>query len=852
MQNITSYTVIPALPEKLARLKDLSLNLYWSWVDEIIQLFRRLDVQLWESTGHNPVLMLGNVSQRKLETLATNGSFLAHLDRAWERLDSYLHEETWFGKNYGDLKDFNVAYFSAEFGITECLPIYSGGLGLLAGDHLKSASDLGLPLIGVGLLYQQGYFRQYLNIDGWQQESYPNNDFYNLPIKLVKNDKNEPLTIYVDFPGRKVYAQIWLAQVGRIPLYLLDTNIPLNNKQDQDITDQLYGGDSEIRIQQEIILGIGGVKALKALGITPKVCHMNEGHSAFLGLERIRELVSEKGLKPNEASVAMSPRNVFTTHTPVEAGIDQFHPNLVEKYFSEYYKSLKIEYSDLFGLGRQNPNDMTEPFNMAYLALTLSAYHNGVSRLHGEVSRNMWQKRWPQLPVSEVPINYVTNGVHSRSWISSDMKGLLYRYLGPTWREDPSDQSIWENVEQIPAEELWNTHERRRERLVAFARRRLKQQLIKRGASTHEIDLADEILNPSALTIGFARRFATYKRGNLILRDRERLKRLLMDNDNQLQFIIAGKAHPKDDAGKDIIRQIVHFSRDPEVRKRIVFIEDYDMVVARYMVQGVDVWLNNPRRPMEASGTSGMKAAANGVLNLSILDGWWIEGFEIDPNVGWAIGKGEDYTDFNYQDDVEANALYDLLEKEIIPLFYDRGSDNLPRGWINKMKCTLRRLAPIFNTNRMVQEYTEKCYLPSYNRSEKMTLNNFERARKLASWKNDVQKHWKDIKIEKVQCGNSKDLPIGKDLAVEAWINLGTLKPKAINVEIYFGVLDENRKIINGNTVKMEVEGNKDGVHHYIGNIECTNSGLHGFTIRILPFHEDLGNPYELHLIHWQ
>lgn len=852
MQNIITYNVVPSLPDNLTKLKDLAFNLYWSWVDEIIQLFRRLDNNLWESTGHNPVLMLGNVSQRKLESLSSNSSFLAHLDRAWDSLDLYLHEETWYQRNYSDLKDFNIAYFSAEFGITESLPIYSGGLGMLAGDHLKAASDLGLPLIGVGILYQQGYFRQYLNIDGWQQESYPNNDFYNLPIKPVKDKNNEPVIISVDFPGRKVFVQVWLAEVGRIPLYLLDTNIPQNNRQDQDITDQLYGGDKETRVQQEIILGIGGIRALKAVGITPKVCHMNEGHSAFLGLERIRELVTEKKLKPNEAFVAMSPRNIFTTHTPVEAGIDQFPPELIEKYFSEYYKSLKIDSSEFYGLGRQNPMDNHENFNMAYLALTLSAYYNSVSRLHGEVSRIMWQKRWPELPVNEIPIAFVTNGVHSRSWISSDMKSLLMRYLGPGWREDPSDQSIWENVEQIPPEELWNTHERRRERLVAFARRKLKQQLIKRGASPHEIDIADEILNPNALTIGFARRFATYKRGNLILRNRDRLKKILTDKDCPVQFIFAGKAHPKDDAGKDIIRQLIHFSRDPEIRKRVVFLEDYDMVVARYMVQGVDVWLNTPRRPMEASGTSGMKAAANGVLNLSILDGWWIEGYEIDPNVGWAIGKGEDYSDYNYQDEVEANALYDLLEKDVIPLFYERGSDDLPRNWINKMKATFRRLAPVFNTNRMVQEYCEKCYIPAYKRSSRLTLNNFEGARKLAAWKKEVQLSWKDIKIEKVETDTSKELPIGNLLKVEAWIKLGVLKPKAVTVEIYYGNLDENRNIIDANTVKMNVEDEKNNIYHYLGNIACSNSGLHGFTIRILPYHEDLVNAYELHLIHWQ
>ncbi len=852
MPAITNYTVVPHLPENLSRLKDLAYNLYWCWVGEIIQLFRRMDPILWEKTNHNPVKMLGMIDQTKLEHLSTNASFLNHLERAYSRLDFYMKEETWFQKNYSDLTDFNIAYFSAEFGITECLPIYSGGLGILSGDHLKSASDLGIPLIGIGLLYQQGYFRQYLNFDGWQQELYPDNDFYNLPITLIKDKKNKPIICSVNFQNKPIYFQIWKAQVGRVPLYLLDTNILVNEQKHQDICDQLYGGDKETRIQQEFILGIGGIRALKAIGITPKVCHMNEGHSAFLGLERIKDLIEEHKLKPDEALVATSQCSVFTTHTPVEAGIDQFSPDLVNKYFRDSYSRLGINEQTFFGLGRQNVHDQNESFNMAFLALTLSSYYNGVSRLHGEVSRKMWQKRWPGLPVDEIPIKHITNGIHSRSWISNDMKGLYFRYLGPSWREDPSDQTAWENVEQIPAEELWSTHERRRERLVAFARRKFKEQLIRRGASTHEITMAEEILHPDTLTIGFARRFATYKRGTLLLKNKERLKNLLTNKERPVQFIFAGKAHPKDEAGKELIKQIVHFSRDPEVKRRIVFLEDYDQMIARYLVQGVDVWMNTPRRPMEASGTSGMKVIVNGGLNLSVLDGWWVEAFEIDPNVGWSIGKGEEYTDLAYQDDVEANALYDLLEKEVIPLFYERGQDDLPRGWINRMKSSLKRLCPIFNTNRMVQEYTENCYIPAYHNYEKLFRNDFELAKKLAAWKSHLNQHWNELQIIKVEADTTKDLTVNDELSVNSWVKLGNLKPEDVIVEVYYGALDHDGKIVGGFSKKMSVTGQSDGIYHYTGKISCSTSGLHGFTIRILPFHENLVHPYEMHLIYWQ
>jgi len=855
MLNITEFSVVPCLPEKLKGLRDLAGNLYWAWNHDTIGLFRRMDPALWESTRHNPVLMLQLIDQQTLESLAADDGFLAHLERVKKQTENYINErKTWFAKNHGDLEgNFTVAYFSAEFGITECIPIYSGGLGVLAGDHLKSASDLGIPVVGVGLMYQHGYFRQYLNIDGYQQESYYENDPFKMPVELVRTNGNGPLLVEVDFPGRKVYARIWKAKVGRVPLYLLDTNLPANNPNDRAITYQLYGGDKEMRIQQEILIGMGGVKALAALGIGSCVCHMNEGHSAFSGIERILMVMEEEGLSFDEALMAVRAGGIFTTHTPVPAGIDQFEPNLVDRYFSSYYDRLGLDRKSFLALGRRNPDNDLEPFNMALLAFRFSAYYNGVSRLHAKVSRQMWHSGWPGVPVDDIPITHVTNGVHIHSWISAETTDLLERYLGNRWREDPKDKTIWQRVDQIPDEELWRTHERRRERLIAFARKRLKAQLIDRGASTQEIDLADEVLEPAALTIGFARRFATYKRATLILRDPERLKRILTDKDRPVQFIFAGKAHPRDEEGKALIRQIVHFSRDPEVRRRMVFLENYDMIVSRYMVQGVDVWLNNPRRPMEASGTSGMKVLYNGGLNLSVLDGWWEEAYEIDQNAGWAIGKGEEYDDLNLQDEVEANALYNLLEAEVIPLFYQRTEDGLPRRWIEKIKASIGKLGPLYNTNRMVQEYFERFYLKAAENCRTLAENNYARARALARWRKKIEAGWESLKIEKVTADTSHEYTVGNRMTVTAEVKLGALKPDDVSVEVYYGPLNQRREITNARTVVMQPKGNSpDGSYTYEGSVPCTQSGQHGFTVRVLPKHKDLAHPYEPGLILWQ
>jgi glycogen phosphorylase len=854
MNNISEYTIVPKLPEKLGILRELACNLYWDWHYDIIDLFRRMDSELWETTRHNPVMMLSTMSQETLNALAADDGFLAHLERVKILVSDYLDDQkTWFQKTHGDSTGLKVAYFSAEFGITECLPIYSGGLGILAGDHLKSASDLGIPLVGIGLMYQHGYFRQYLNIDGYQQESYIENDPFKMPVVLVKKENHEPLIISVKFPGREVYARIWKAQVGRVPLYLLDTNIPDNNPNDRQITYQLYGGDKEMRIQQEILIGIGGVRALEALGIKPSVFHMNEGHAAFLGLERIRQIMEKEKLTFDQARMAVRGGGVFTTHTPVPAGIDMFDPSMAERYFAYYMEYFKLSKKSFLGLGRRNPENDLEPFNMVYLAFRLSSCYNGVSRLHAEVSRNMWQSGWPGVPVDDIPITHITNGVHVFSWINHEVKELYDRYLGHRWRENPTDNSTWEKVDQIPSEELWRTHERRRERLVAFARSRLKNQLAGRGASRQEIEVANEVLDPGALTIGFARRFATYKRATLLLKDPERFKKILTNKERPVQMIFAGKAHPRDEEGKALIRQIVHFSNDPEVRRRIVFLENYDMIVSRYMVAGVDIWLNNPRRPMEASGTSGMKVVGNGGLNLSILDGWWCEAYETDQNSGWAIGMGEDYQDLALQDEVEANALYNLLETEVVPVFYNRGEDGLPKSWIGKMKTSISKLTPMFNTHRMVQEYAERFYLKADAHSQSMAENGYRRSVELAAWREKVKTEWNSLRIEKVEADVTREYPVGSELLVTAQVRLGALEPSDVSVEVYYGPIDHNREITEASTMVMQhKEAGKDSLHTFSGSVQCSHSGRHGYTVRVLPSHPDMVHPYELRVILWQ
>ena len=850
MSNIKTFTVTPYLPKILRPLKELSYNLWFSWHPEVVELFRRLDIDLWEKTYHNPVLFLGEISQDKLDDAIKDEGFITQLNQAYRDYMRYMKEATRFEYDLEKPVDFTIAYFSAEYAISECLPIYSGGLGILSGDHLKSASDLNLPLVGVGLMYQFGYFHQQLNSDGWQQESYEENDFLNIPLHLEKDKEGSPFKISVKMKSHTVKAQIWCAQVGRIPLYLLDTNLSENLPEDQSITAQLYGGDREMRLRQEIILGIGGVKALHLLGITPAVFHMNEGHSAFASLERIRFLMKRKKLNFGEAFEVVYASNVFTTHTPVPAGNDMFAAKLLETYLSSYIKDLNMSLKDLLDIGRQNPDDENEDFCMTVLAMKTSAQINGVSELHSEVSRKMWQRLWPDLPVRDIPIVPLTNGVHVPSWVSPEIRIMFDQYLSSRWIEDPDNEKVWEGITKIPDSELWRTHERHRERLVGFCRRRLRAQLAQRGGTQKEIDVVSDVLNPSALTICFARRFATYKRGNLLFNDLDKLADLLNDPDRPVQIIFAGKAHPADEPGKELIKNVIQTAKDPRFRRNIVFIEDYDINVARYLVQGVDVWLNTPKRPLEACGTSGMKAAANGALNLSVLDGWWCEAY--NGQNGWAIGSGEVFEDIVYQDEIEAKTVYRLIETELVRLFFFRGHDGLPKHWIAKMKNSMRTICPVFNTHRMLEEYLSRFYVKAADIGEEIKKDSYKMAIELADWKSKIFAGWDKIKVNLVEFENNEDIQVRSKIPISADCELGDLHPDDIKVEIYFGLLNSKQEFITTNCSEMKYESNDEwGNYHFTGEISCDKTGKSGFLIRILPKHELQLDPYETGKIIW-
>jgi len=843
---ISTYTVKPKLPAALKPLEEIARNLWLSWNYDAIQLFIRLDYDAWMQSRQSPVKTLGMVSQERLAHVATDDSYLAALKEVYDRFQRYKKGETWYKGSHKDV----VAYFSMEYGMDTSLPIYSGGLGILSGDHMKTSSDMGLPLVGIGLLYRQGYFTQQLNADGFQQESYPENDWYNMPVERKTGKDGGALKISVDLAGRQAVAQIWEVKVGRSSLYLLDTNVEENAPDIRNITSALYGGDKETRIQQEILLGIGGIRALRALGINPAATHMNEGHAAFLGLERIREIMSERNFTFEEAKEAIWPTNIFTTHTPVPAGNERFDISLIDKYFRSWPQVLGIAWKDFLGLGRVNVNDDKETFCLTVLALKMAAYANGVAKLHGVVSRDMWQGLWPGVPIDEVPIHHVTNGVHSRTWISSGMIELLDRYFGPHFENKPTDLQIWDRMSRISDEELWRTHERRRERLVAFVRERIREQFKRTGAVERRIQQAEDALSPYALTLCFARRFATYKRGNLLLRDPERLLKLVRDNDRPIQLIFAGKAHPHDMPGKDLIRDIVHFAERYDVTSRIVFVENYDMTVAKYLTSGGDVWLNTPRRPMEASGTSGMKAAMNGVLNCSIMDGWWDEAY--NPEVGWAIGHGEQYADERLQDDVESKELYDLLERDIIPLFYQRGRDGLPREWIKRMKDCMRQIGQSMSSHRMLLDYSNNFYFPALKNYRKLIKEDYNDAKSLAAYFGKLRDSWDSLKIVKIDANTKPVMQRGDSLNVTAHIDLGKMSPNDLLVELYYGaVSNHSNEITNAHRIEMKWVSSNDNLNQYHVRVECTDTGFQGHTVRILPKHEALIHPYRTGFIKW-
>ncbi|HSM55384.1 MAG TPA: alpha-glucan family phosphorylase [Candidatus Sulfomarinibacteraceae bacterium] len=696
------------MPEKINRLPELAYNLWWSWNPYARGLFKRLDYTLWRSTQHNPVQMLQEIRRERLQAAAEDSAFCRHYNKVMMELDREIENgHLWFPDTYPELARRPVAYFSAEFGLHNSLPIYSGGLGILSGDHAKEASDLGIPLVGVGFMYPQGYFRQRIPSHGWQEAIYEQLDMNQAPIRPVTDEHGNDVKVQVELGDRPVFARIWNVNVGRVNLYLMDTDVDENDPWDRELSARLYSGDGEVRIRQEIMLGIGGVRALRTLDVRPEVWHMNEGHSAFLVLELMREKVAQ-GMSLQEALEEVKAHTVFTTHTPVPAGHDAFPFHMVEQYFSGTWEELGLTRDEFLSLGRHEESWGTA-FNMTVLALRTSGQVNGVSKLHGQVSRQMWQSVWPDRPVAEVPISHITNGVHLPTWLPSETHSLFNKYLGPEWVTRQDDPSVWERLTDIPDSELWDLHVTLKQKLIGFLRERVRRRWVTGSDDPTQVLTSGTLLDPNALTIGFARRFATYKRANLIFKDIDRLNQILLNTHRPVQLVFAGKAHPADDPGKMLIQSIYTHAKHNEMGGRVAFIEDYDMHMARYMVQGVDLWLNNPLRPREASGTSGMKAAINGIPNLSVLDGWWAEGY--NGANGWAIGDGTVRDNREEQDWADANAIYEVLEQEIVPLFYDRDRDNIPRGWVEIMRESIRSCGPAFSTARMVKQYTVDMYV---------------------------------------------------------------------------------------------------------------------------------------------
>jgi glycogen phosphorylase len=834
--NLRKYVVVPPMEGDLENLREIANNLWFSWNLDAVELFDHLDEGLWREGGHNPLWSLIRLSRQRLKEIREDEGYLSHAEKVCQRFRSYIKRSKKYTYRLARPVDFVIAYFSLEFGITESLPIYSGGLGLLAGDHLKSSSDLNLPLVGVGLMYQEGYFKQRLSQDGWQQEIYPKTRFDTLPLEKQTNKDGNPLILKVNLAGEPLYFRILKVNVGRVPLYLLDADIPENPSSLRGLTARLYGGDTETRIRQEILLGIGGARALRALGIAPSVFHLNEGHAAFTLLERVRYFIEEEGLTFEEAQQIVTSQSILTVHTPVPAGNDVFERGMMEKYFRSSVEKAGVDFDQFLATGRKIPGDRNEPFWMPVLGLRLTSKANGVSRLHGRVARDMWRDVWPTVDGEDVPIGHVTNGVHIPSYISRDLLRLYDRYLGPGWTEDPDNEKIWERVQQIPDTEFWRTHERCRNRLIYFARRRLIEQLKNRGGSAVEIEEASNVLDTEALTICFARRFATYKRATLIFSDLERLAAILRQSGRPVQLIFAGKAHPADNGGKKLIQTIVQIIKSQPFRGRVVFIEDYDINVARYLVQGADVWLNNPRRPLEACGTSGMKAAANGALTLSVLDGWWDESYSGDN--GWAIGSGEEYDNPDYQDDIESKELYDLLEQSVIPLFYERGADDMPREWIRMAKRSLSTICPVFNSHRMVTDYVESSYVPCASDFKKLSEGNYSLLKDLVAWKRTIGADWNKLSILDISVSNHSERLKGKSVEIQVKIDTAGHNPNEFKVELLHGPIDlwDSFKVRHIARLYPPINGDSDnGSFIFKGEIPLTGTGLYGYGVRVTP-----------------
>ncbi|MHB8772782.1 MAG: alpha-glucan family phosphorylase [Syntrophales bacterium] len=836
---ISSYFLIPPLPEGIEGLAEVGLDLRWSWSHESDSLWELIDPELWRIT-RNPWLILQSVSSARLNSLARDPAFKKEVAGCLDGHRKHMGEPRWFAETHAD-SPLTAAYFSMEFGLSEALPIYSGGLGILAGDYLKTACDLGVPVAGIGLLYQQGYFRQVMDDTGAQMEFYPYNDPSQLPLLPLRDQEGEWLRVEVDYPGRRVRFRIWEGKAGRVKLYLLDSNDPANSPADQCITAELYGGGQELRLQQEIALGIGGWRLLRALGIEPEICHLNEGHAALAVIERARSFMEDTGRPFEIALTATRAGNIFTTHTPVAAGFDSFSPALAGRYLGAYADRMGIGLDGLLALGRQDPHNTEEPFNMAYLAVRGSGGVNGVSRLHGEVSRRIFQPLFPRWPEPEVPVTHITNGVHMPSWDSAAADELWTKACGKR-RWVGTMSSIEEDVKRVSDETLWAFRNEGCRRLVAYGRERIVRQLEAAGASRQEVLEAGKSLDPDALTMGFARRFAPYKRPTLLLHDPGRLARLLQNADRPVQLIIAGKAHPRDDAGKFMVKAWTDFIRQPGVRSRVIFLADYDMSLAERLVQGVDLWINTPRRPWEASGTSGMKVLVNGGLNLSELDGWWAEAYR--PEVGWALGDGREHGDDPTWDAREADQLYRLLEEEVIPAFYNRDSDGLPTAWVSRMRLSMAELTPRFSTNRMVREYVERMYLPAGHAYRERIAENARKSELLSQWRRLLEERWQGLRF-----GNLDIEDRDERYGFKVQVHLNGLDPKAVQVQLYADPQSGEEPEIHP-MIRGEEMSNRAGGCFYGVRIHAQRP-VGDYTPRIVPVFDGALVPLEANQILW-
>ena len=844
-------TVNPQLPKRIEKLSEVANNLWWSWNTEFLRLFQKIDKDLWEDSNKNPVKFLKRVSQEKLEDASKNIFFLKEYDRVIDNFDAYINSKnTWFSKNYAKNKDDLIAYFSAEYGLDQTIPIYSGGLGILSGDHLKSASDLGIPLVAVGLLYKNGYFNQKINGFGEQETEYKNIDLFDLPINPVKDEKGEDLIIHVKFPKRRLYLKVWQINVGRVKLYLLDSDIEKNNEEDRDVTLRLYGGDQEMRIRQEIVLGMAGVNLLKTLGLNPTVYHMNEGHSSFLTLEIIKDIIQEKQVSFEVAKDIASSKTVFTTHTPVPAGNDIFPVALVEKYFKEFWPKLGLSREEFLKLGMKPREELEPGFNMGILALKIAGKKNGVSKLHGAVSRELFGDVWPDIAANESPIGYVTNGIHTCSWLSPRLKELYNKYLIPYWQDSMYDDKVWEKVRNIPNDKIWEAHQERKEKLLGLVKKSTQERLRRSNYGYDEINDIVSKLNPNALTIGFARRFATYKRATLIFKDIERITQILNNQDKPVQLIFAGKAHPRDKEGQDLIKYIHDISLMPQFKGKIFLLENYNIAMSRYLISGVDVWLNNPRRPMEASGTSGQKASVNGVINFSVLDGWWAEGY--NQYNGWTIGTNAEYTSYEAQDRADSESMYHTLENKIIPLYYEKDKNGISQKWVDMMKESIVTTGGKYSTARMLVDYTEQLYIPLCDLTKKY-YEDVDNVAAFNNWKHEIFTNWKDIKITQINNLDNITIDAGNNIEVKCEVELPNISVDNVDVEVYYGKILDNGVVENVSIIPMFLEkvDEETKKYYYTAKVELTTGGNYGYTFRVMPKHEMLLEPTNLNLIKW-